>query len=96
MQGNSSFRRHSSTNNDPAMVDKANDSGSKIISENVTPIRPGNLSEGQQYGSTSYSTSFSMKAQISGRTENPLQNQTIKPSGLRMPSPSLSFFSQVY
>ncbi|KAL8516112.1 hypothetical protein ACS0TY_014695 [Phlomoides rotata] len=91
---NSSFRRHSSINNGPVMVDKANNSGSKIISENAIPIKPENSSESQRYGSTTFSTSFSMNAQFSGRTVNPLQNQTTKPSGLRMPSPSLSFFSQ--
>lgn len=90
------FRRHSSINNGPVMVEKANNSGSKIISENATAIRPENSSEGQRYGSTTISTSFSMNAQISGRSVNPLQNETTKPSGLRMPSPSLSFFSQVY
>ncbi|KAK6144501.1 hypothetical protein DH2020_021321 [Rehmannia glutinosa] len=91
--GNSSFKRISSVNMSPILVDNADNSGSKRISNNMTPARPMNSSEGQ-HESTSFATSFSRNFHVGGTTTHPSQNQTMKPSGLRMPSPSLSFFSQ--
>lgn len=79
----------------PVLVDKAKNSGSKMISDNATPIRPENSSEDQRYDSTTFAAPLSQDVHISGMTMHPLQNQMTKPSGLRMPSPSLSFFSQV-
>lgn len=75
-------------------VDKDN-SGSKMIPVNVTEIRRESSCDSQRYDSATFATSSNQNAHINGRTLHSLQNQTIKPSGLRMPSPSLSFFSQV-
>ncbi|KAI3461473.1 hypothetical protein Pfo_018136 [Paulownia fortunei] len=84
---------NSSISMSPVLVDKADNSGSKMISDNMTPARPVNSSDGL-HESTTFTAAFSRNAHVSGRTLHPLQNQAMKPSGLRMPSPSLSFFSQ--
>lgn len=75
------------------LVKKAGNSGAKMISGNITPAKAVNSSEGQHESAT-FATPFTRNAHVSGRTI-PSQNQIMKPSGLRMPSPSLSFFSQV-
>ncbi|PIN02905.1 hypothetical protein CDL12_24577 [Handroanthus impetiginosus] len=64
-----------------------------MISDSTAPARPVPSSEAQ-YESATFTASFSQNAHDSSRIMHHLQNQTIKPSGLRMPSPSLSFFSQ--
>ncbi|KAH6765593.1 hypothetical protein C2S52_016576 [Perilla frutescens var. hirtella] len=92
--GSSSLNRHLSINMIPMTVDKANNSCSKTIPDTVTQFRPENSCDSQRYDSATFATSYSQNAYINGRTLHPLQNQTMKPSGLRMPSPSLSFFSQ--
>ncbi|KAK4441142.1 hypothetical protein Salat_0449100 [Sesamum alatum] len=91
--GNSSFRRHSSVSMRSLLVDKANNSVSKMIPDNMTPARPVNSSE-SQHDLTTSAAPFSQNAHLSCRTMHTSQNQNMKPSGLRMPSPSLSFFSQ--
>ncbi|XP_057781715.1 uncharacterized protein LOC131000006 isoform X2 [Salvia miltiorrhiza] len=88
--GCSSFNRHLSINTSPMTVDKAYTSGPKTTPVNVTQIRPENSRESQQYDSAT----LSQNAHTNGKILHPSQNQTMRPSGLRMPSPSLSFFSQ--
>ncbi|KAK4408542.1 hypothetical protein Sango_0435200 [Sesamum angolense] len=91
--GKSSSRRYSSVNMHSLLVDKANHSVSKMIPDNMTPVRLVNSSQSQHEPTTSV-TPFSQNAHLSCRTMHTSQNQNIKPSGLRMPSPSLSFFGQ--
>ncbi|GFP95676.1 hypothetical protein PHJA_001711800 [Phtheirospermum japonicum] len=91
--GNSSSKKLPPVNMSPVLDDNADNSGSKMISEIMTPARPVNSSEAQQE-STSFAVPFSRNAHVGGTTMHPSQNQPMKPSGLRMPSPSLSFFSQ--
>ncbi|KAL8029856.1 hypothetical protein ABFX02_14G250300 [Erythranthe guttata] len=87
---NSSFRRHSSVNTSPLLVQKANNSGSEMISSSLTAAKPVNSSEGQR---ESLNFATPRNAHVRDMTI-PSHNQVMKPSGLRMPSPSLSFFSQ--
>ncbi|XP_051142781.1 uncharacterized protein LOC127259466 [Andrographis paniculata] len=88
--GNSSYRRHSTINMSPILVNLAADnSGSKMI----TPVQPTQESEGQHELATS-AVPLPRNARFIGRSVHPPENQALKPSGLRMPSPSLSFFSQ--
>ncbi|KAL3649365.1 hypothetical protein CASFOL_005768 [Castilleja foliolosa] len=91
--GISSSKRLSSVNLSPVLDDNAKNSCSKMISDIMTPVRPVNSSEAKQE-STSFAVPFSRNAHVGGTTMHPSQNQPMKPSGLRMPSPSLSFFSQ--
>ncbi|XP_011089856.1 uncharacterized protein LOC105170683 [Sesamum indicum] len=91
--GNSSFRRHSSVSMHSLLVDKANHSVSKMIPDHMTPVRLVNSSQSQHEPTTS-TAPFPQNAHLSCRTMHTSQNQNMKPSGLRMPSPSLSFFSQ--
>lgn len=80
----------------PMTVDKGNNLAPKMIPVNVTQIRPDNSCGSRQYDSATFAASCSQNAQVSGGISHPSQNLTVKPSGLRMPSPSLSFFSQVF
>ncbi|EYU36218.1 hypothetical protein MIMGU_mgv11b023888mg [Erythranthe guttata] len=85
-----SCRRHSSVNTSPLLVQKANNSGSEMISSSLTAAKPVNSSEGQR---ESLNFATPRNAHVRDMTI-PSHNQVMKPSGLRMPSPSLSFFSQ--
>ncbi|CAI9770845.1 unnamed protein product [Fraxinus pennsylvanica] len=84
---------HLSINKRPLLVDKANNSGSKMISGNMVPSTTGHSFESRDEPTT-ISISVAQNACISGRNMHPSPNQATRPSGLRMPSPSLAFFSQ--
>ncbi|KAL1558109.1 hypothetical protein AAHA92_08611 [Salvia divinorum] len=86
----SSFNRHLSINTSLVTIDKPYNSAPKTTPSNFTQIRPENSCESQRYDSAT----FSQNAHNNAKILYPLQNQTTRPSGLRMPSPSLSFFSQ--
>ncbi|XP_073145464.1 uncharacterized protein [Henckelia pumila] len=88
----SSANRCSSTNTSLQLGDNAYNSGSKNIAANVNSSSLSHSSESQDQSAT-FSAPFCEIAQNSGITHLS-QNQNMKPSGLRMPSPSLSFFSQ--
>ncbi|GER55167.1 NAD(P)-binding Rossmann-fold superfamily protein [Striga asiatica] len=88
--GNSSFKRLSSDIRSPVLADN---SGSRMISDITTPVRSVNSSEDRKE-STSSASLISQHAHVYGATMHTLPNPPTKPSGLRMPSPSLSFFSQ--
>ncbi|XP_075514004.1 uncharacterized protein LOC142549105 isoform X3 [Primulina tabacum] len=91
--GTSSVNRYSSANTSLPLGDNACSSGSKNIAANVNPSSMLHSSESRDQLAT-FSASFSQIAQSSGRITHLSQNQNMKPSGLRMPSPSLSFFCQ--
>ncbi|XP_073056747.1 uncharacterized protein [Primulina eburnea] len=91
--GTSSVNRYSSANTSLQLGDKACNSGSKNIAANVNPSGMLHSSESWDQFAT-FSASSSQIAQSSGRITHLSQNQNMKPSGLRMPSPSLSFFCQ--
>ncbi|KAJ0084261.1 hypothetical protein Patl1_30785 [Pistacia atlantica] len=88
----SALEIHSSTNSQHSLITKANDA-SKI---NRGPALPasGYSSNNDDGNSNKIATSFPPKAPCSGANMQHLQLQTAKPSGLRMPSPSLGFFNQ--
>ncbi|KAG8371381.1 hypothetical protein BUALT_Bualt13G0081900 [Buddleja alternifolia] len=90
--GNTSLKRYSSVNASSGMVDKAKNSGPRMISDNMTPARVHSSEIEDKL--TTFAAPCSESAFVSGRTMQPSQNQSVKPSGLRMPSPSLSFFGQ--
>ncbi|KAL3829146.1 hypothetical protein ACJIZ3_017948 [Penstemon smallii] len=90
----SSFKGHSSVNMSPVLAEYSDENSvPKIVSDNMTPPRPVHSSE-EQYKPLTSAASLAQNAHESGRRMHPSQDQTMKPSGLRMPSPSLSFFSQ--
>ncbi|KAL6563598.1 hypothetical protein OROGR_002557 [Orobanche gracilis] len=91
--GNSSFKRLSSVNLNHGLVDNGDNPYSKMISDIATPARQVNSSMAQQE-STSFADPFYRNAHAGGTTIHHSQNQPMRPSGLRMPSPSLSYFSQ--
>ncbi|KAL6577263.1 hypothetical protein OROMI_011539 [Orobanche minor] len=91
--GNSSFKRLSSVNLNHVLVDNSDNPYSKMISDIATPARQVNSSMAQQE-STSFADPFYRNAHAGGTTIHPSQNQPMRPSRLRMPSPSLSYFSQ--
>ncbi|XP_041993621.1 uncharacterized protein LOC121744207 [Salvia splendens] len=86
----SSFNRNLSINTSLVTIGKAYSSAPKTTPSNLTQIGPENSCESQRYDSAT----FSQNAQNNAKILHPLQNQTMRPSALRMPSPSLSFFSQ--
>ncbi|CAA0816852.1 Unknown protein [Striga hermonthica] len=88
--GNSSFKRLSSDIISPVLADN---SGSRMFSDITTPVRSVNSSEDRKE-STSSASLISQHAHVYGAAMHTLPNPPTKPSGLRMPSPSLSFFSQ--
>ncbi|XP_022858545.1 uncharacterized protein LOC111379418 isoform X3 [Olea europaea var. sylvestris] len=89
-KGNS--KGQSSIDKSPLPVDKPSNSGSKMISDIMVPFNPGHSFETRD--PTTISISVAQKACSSGGNMHPSPNQAPRPSGLRMPSPSLSFFSQ--
>ncbi|XP_041989304.1 uncharacterized protein LOC121740749 [Salvia splendens] len=86
----STFNRNLSINTSLVTIGKAYSSAPKTTPSNLTQIRPENSCESQRYDSAT----FSQNAHNNAKILHPSQNQTMRPSGLRMPSPSLSFFSQ--
>lgn len=74
--------------------DNAYNSGSKNIAAKAKSSSLPHSPESRDQSAT-FSAPFSQNAQSSGTIMHLPQNQNMKPSGLRMPSPSISFFSQV-
>ncbi|CAI9776420.1 unnamed protein product [Fraxinus pennsylvanica] len=92
-QENSLQKGQISIDKSPLLVEKPNNCGSKMISDNMVPFNPGHSFESRDEPTT-ISISVAQNACISGGNLHPSRNQAPRPSGLRMPSPSLSFFSQ--
>ncbi|KAL2471249.1 Uncharacterized protein Adt_39385 [Abeliophyllum distichum] len=90
---NSLQKGHLSINTSPMLVHRAGNSGSKMISDNMAPVSTVHSSESRDE-STAVSIPIAPSASISGRNMHPSPSQATRPSGLRMPSPSLAFFSQ--
>ena len=93
LQVSSVSKINSSTNSQHPFVTKANN-GLKI---NPAPELPafGNASNNVNGGSSKSKISLPQNVPRSAGSMQYAQPQTAKPSGLRMPSPSLSFFNQV-
>ncbi|KZV35131.1 hypothetical protein F511_06837 [Dorcoceras hygrometricum] len=92
-QETSSLSKYSSANMSPQPGGNAYNSGSTKIAADMNSSSLLHSSEGQNQPAN-FSATFSQIARSSGRIMHLSQNQNMKPSGLRMPSPSLSFFGQ--
>lgn len=90
-QASSPLEVHPSTNTQPSLVKKAN-SSLQVTPDPVVPSTTALSSEGQ-YGSSIVAGSLHQNIHIAGGKMSQLQKG--KPSGLRMPSPSLGYFGQV-
>ncbi|KAL2488890.1 uncharacterized protein Fot_42182 [Forsythia ovata] len=90
---NSLQKGHLSINTSPMLVHRADNSGSKMILDNMAPVTTVHSSESRDE-STAVPVPIAQGASISGRNMHPSPSQATRPSGLRMPSPSLAFFGQ--
>lgn len=91
-------KKHSSTNTQHPQVNLANNC-SEVIPDLVRPVvvRPvaAHPLNGSDNSTSKIAVSFSQNASCNSENMQCTESQTAKASGLRMPSPSLGFFSQV-
>lgn len=86
-------KKHSSTNTQHPQVNLANNC-SEVIPDLVRPVAAHPLN-GSDNSTSKIAVSFSQNASCNSENMQCTESQTAKASGLRMPSPSLGFFSQV-
>nr|XP_027086831.1 uncharacterized protein LOC113708555 [Coffea arabica] len=84
---------HASTQLCPIQVNKVHSSGSKLILDDVPSVITVDSSDSQDV-TTQLAVRLPSSNVITGTTLQHTQSQSTKPSGLRMPSPSLGFFGQ--
>ncbi|KAL3530623.1 hypothetical protein ACH5RR_009945 [Cinchona calisaya] len=84
---------HASTHLCPVVGNRVNNSGPKVTPKDVPPSVKAVSSKGRDVTSQ-LAASLPQNNAITGRTLQHFQVQLAKPSGLRMPSPSLGFFGQ--
>lgn len=95
LQVNPPVNWHASTQVCPVAGNKVDNSDPKVTPDDVPLSVKVNASEGQDVTSQ-LAASLSSNNAITGRNLQHTQIQSTKPSGLRMPSPSLGFFGQVH